>query len=227
MKRKYNCNDNFFSEDNELSFYVAGFIAADGCIRQNKGCSKISDIGIRLSKNDREHLENINNALETDRPIKDYKNKYSGVSVLKITSDKMCQDLFEKFNITPRKSNTYIFPNFVKQHELVNHFMRGYFDGDGSFYIQKQSNEKVCFGLRGTESFLTDYRSILERQCDFSIRHNKMPVSGGCCQLAYGGNRNIIKISNFLYNDATIFLNRKKEVALKANQLVGNLYSYA
>ena len=225
MKRKYNCNDNFFSEDNELSFYVAGFIAADGCVQVNKGCSKVSAIDIKLSKNDQEHLENINNVLGSNRPIKNYENKWSGASLLRITSDKMCQDLSEKFNIVPNKSKTYIFPNLVKQHELVNHFMRGYFDGDGSFYIQKQSNEKVCFGLRGTDSFLTDYRSILEKQCDFSMRYNKMPVSGGCCQLAYGGNRNIIKISNFLYNDATIFLNRKKEVALKANQLVGNLYA--
>lgn len=223
--RKYNCNDNFFSSDNELSFYVAGFIAADGCVQQYAGCSKVSDIRIKLSKNDKNHLEDINIILGSNRAIKDYKNEYTGASELRITSKEMCQDLFEKFNIVPRKSKIYTFPNFIKQHKLVNHFMRGYFDGDGSFYIQKQSNEKVCFGLRGTESFLTDYRSILEKYCDFGTRTNKMPISGGCCQLAYGGNRNIIKIANFLYNDATIFLNRKREVALMANQLVGNLYA--
>lgn len=220
MTRKYNCNDNFFSEDNELSFYVAGFIAADGCLNQHKESPRVSEIIIRLSKNDNIHLENIRKILLSNRPIRNYENKYSGVSVLKITSDKMCKDLFEKFNITPRKSKTYIFPNFLKRHELVNHFMRGYFDGDGSFYIQKQFNEKVCFGLRGTDSFLTDYRSILEKQCDFTIRYNKMPVSGGCCQLGYGGNRNIIKISNFLYNDATIFLNRKKIISALAYKLL-------
>src|SRR5258708_30414655 len=116
MKRKYSCNDNFFSEDNELSFYVAGFIAADGCVLLNNEHSKVSYVNIKLSKNDRQHLVNINNILMSSRPIRDYKNKYSGESVLKITSDKMCQDLSKKFNVVPRKSKTYIFPNFVKEH---------------------------------------------------------------------------------------------------------------
>jgi len=32
VNRIYGCNDDFFKEETEASFYWAGFIAADGCM---------------------------------------------------------------------------------------------------------------------------------------------------------------------------------------------------
>ena len=45
------------------------------------------------------------------------------------------------YGCTPRKSLTLKFPDFniFKSQSLINHFIRGYFDGDGSVFI---SNEK-------------------------------------------------------------------------------------
>ena len=215
-KRKYEVNDNFFISETEESFYVAGFIASDGCIYKNEIC-------IKLSTNDKKHLEKINRLLKSNRPIRDYNNEYSGASVLRVSSKQLIKDL-KKFNIVPCKSLTYEFPDWLKEHSLKHHFMRGYFDGDGSFYLNKQYNEKVCFGLRGTEKFLLDYRSILEKECGFEPRKNKMPISSKCYQLGYGGNRNIVNITNFIYKDATVFLERKKNIALLAKSLKDNLY---
>lgn len=218
-RRKYCCNDDFFSTDTEKSFYIAGFIAADGCVQQDK-----KSLVIKLSQKDKVHLQKINNELGFNRPVRDHNYGYTGDSVLNISSRKICSDLLDKFNITPNKSKNYKFPPYVENHQLKNHFMRGYFDGDGSFYINKQRNEKVCFGLRGTQQFLTIYRDILQKECGFPYRDYCIPISDGCGMLSYGGNRNIIKISNFLYSNGTLFLDRKKVIALKANHLLGNLY---
>jgi hypothetical protein len=220
-RKKYICDDSFFSQDNELSFYIAGFIAADGCVHyKNKNSCFLS---INLSAKDSDFLIKVNNILKSNRPIHFYENGYGGASVLNISSRKLCDDL-QRFNIVPTKSLIYTFPSWIINHPLKSHFMRGYFDGDGCFYIQKQSNEKVCFNLRGTPAFLNDYRNILEQECNFTHRNYDIPMPSGCGMLAYGGNRNIIKISNFLYKDATICLDRKRQIALRANQLVGNLY---
>jgi AraC-like DNA-binding protein len=212
---KFKVDEQFFNRDTPDSFYIAGFIAADGCVG--------SDLSIRLSTIDRRHLEKINEALRSDRSIRDYKNNYNGVSVLRISSSQILKDLL-KFNIVERKSLIYEFPDYVINHPLKSHFMRGYFDGDGSFYIQNQYNEKVCFGLRGTRSFLSTYRSILEKECDLKHRKTEIPLYNNCGQLAYGGNRNILKISHFLYQDAEFFLQRKKDIAMIAEKLIGNLY---
>jgi intein/homing endonuclease len=209
---KLKLNDNFFGADSPESFYIAGFIAADGCVN-NK------ELSIRLSSKDKKHLEKINSILQSERSIRHYNNNYTGVSVLRICSKQILNDL-KRFNVVPRKSLIYSFPDWIKNHPLKNHFMRGYFDGDGSFYLQHQYNKKICFGLRGTVKFLIDYRSILEKECEFPVRINAMPISGGCGLLGYGGNKNIIKISNFLYKDATIYLDRKKKIALKAEGLL-------
>ncbi len=210
---KLKLDDEFFSIDTKDSFYIAGFIAADGCISGR-------EISIRLSSNDKSHLLDINKILKSERTVRDYTNEYSGVSVLRLRSQQMINDL-KKFNIVPCKSLIYSFPEYVKTHPLRSHFMRGYFDGDGSFYVQKQHNTKICMSIRGTEKFLTTYRDILEQECNFKVRNYKIPISGGCHQLAYGGNKNIIKIANFLYNDASLFLNRKKDIMLKAYDLLG------
>lgn len=211
-KRKYEVDDKFFTAETEQSFYVAGFIASDGCIDRNEVC-------IKLSSNDKIHLEKINKLLKSNRPIKHYKNKYSGASVLRVSSKQILKDL-ERFNIVPRKSLTYEFPDWLKTHPLKHHFMRGYFDGDGSFYLNTQYNRKICFGLRGTEKFLLDYRNILEKECGFEPRQNKMPVSSRCHQLAYGGNKNIVSIANFLYNNATVFLERKHNFVVDAKKML-------
>lgn len=216
-KSKYKVNDNFFAKDTEESFYIAGFIAADGCVMNNT-------LSINLSLKDKDHLIKINNIINSNRVIKDYHNKYSGASRLLITSKQIINDL-KRFNIVPRKSLIYTFPEWMKTHPLKHHFMRGYFDGDGSVYLNNQYNEKVCFGLRGTIKFLIDYRAILEKECGFCERTNPIPISSGCGLLGYGGNKNISKIADFIYKDATIFLNRKKDVALKANQLLENFYA--
>jgi hypothetical protein len=213
-KTRYNVDHNFFSYDNEESFYVAGFIAADGCIK-NRNCFELS---IGLSNKDREFLEKIKQVMNAENPIKDYivrnskrnsiwKDSYK--SEMTIVSKQICQDL-KRFNIVPRKSLIYTFPEWMKNHPFKHHFIRGYNDGDGCFYLVKK---QLYFSMRGTVDFLTDIRSILEEECDLIKRESLIRISSGHGCLEYGGNIIINKIVNYLYNDATIYLARKYEIA--------------
>lgn len=78
------CNHNIFNEESERSFYLAGFIAADGCIRiskTNKNKKYINHrVVIGLSKKDESHLETIRDLLETNQKFNYYINKLSKYS---------------------------------------------------------------------------------------------------------------------------------------------------
>lgn len=220
---KYKVNHNIFQEENEASFYLAGFIAADGCIRiskTNKNRNYINHrLQISLSKDDKEHLVKIRELLGSTNPINDYEIKNSKKnpnwndvweSKLLITSKQIVNDL-KKFNIVPRKSLTYKFPSWLKKHPLRKHFMRGYFDGDGSFYFNKElSYNRLCFSLRGTKEFLKVYQRVLERDCNFkSEAHVSKTEKIG--HLRYKG-KFATQIKNYFYNNSKIYLTRKRKI---------------
>jgi len=221
LESKYKCNENIFSTDSENSFYLAGFIAADGCI-MSKGGSKVLSIG--LSNKDKIHLEKIKNALGAENPIHDYDVKTSKQnpkwndtikSEMKISSAQIYSDL-QRFNITERKTHTLTFPDWMKDHPLRHHFIRGYIDGDGSFYHSVGKGKKVkqvFFSVRGTTQFLTSLRSILEADLNLEERTKEIRLNNGIGVLEYGGNRVCKALAEYLYQDATIYLDRKREAA--------------
>ena len=229
---RHNCDHKFFSRDNEESFYVAGFIAADGCVKDRKSSSGATrpEMAIGLSKEDKTFLEQLRQIMKAEVPIRDFIVKNSKrnpkwndtwKSDLVITSQQMCDDL-RRFNIVPRKSLTYNFPEWLKAHPLKHHFIRGYNDGDGSFFIPElqggRTVEQVYFSMRGTPAFLKVVRDILEEECQLQERHKCIRISSGHGVLEYGGNGVIGRIADFLYQDATIFLERKQDIAMMAKQ---------
>ena len=133
----YSHNENFFSSDTPESFYWAGFIAADGCITKQKKSSSVK-LYIGLSVKDEQHLNRFKEAIEYTGPIKFVDSLYSNrtkiskqvrVSIT-ITNTETINGL-NRFGIGFRKSLTYDLPDCIKRHPFLNHFLRGYFDGDG------------------------------------------------------------------------------------------------
>lgn len=153
QKRRHpNFNEDFFSVPNLENCYWAGFIAADGCIRERPNRSKILQIG--LSSVDRSHLEAFIESVGKGS-IYDYTHKatrsgpsYSAVSI-QIGSDKLCNDLGSVFNIFPRKTFTLKPPNL--EGEMAHAFIAGYIDGDGCYH--KNTNRPALQAL-GTYEIL-------------------------------------------------------------------------
>jgi len=207
-KVRMEVNDNFFSSDSPESFYWAGFIAADGCVKLHNHKYKILYIG--LGNVDSGHLCKFKSLINFSGNI----HMYSKHSEISIRSDKIFDSL-SRFNIVPRKSLILTFPEWIMENNLVNHFMRGYNDGDGSFFTQNLKNGKtikqLIFSLRGTKEFLSSYKNILEKKCDVGINDKKPRKNSGIYMLEYGGNRKVQRIRDFLYKDANekILLDRK------------------
>ena len=129
--RKYSCNDFVFSELTPEGAYWLGFIAADGCIREEKNC-----VCVVLKREDKGHLEKLKKFLKFDGKIFDRVRVVNEIeypiSELTFYSKKIVQDLVLKYNITKRKSYKEINTVDLISKEFVLYFIIGFFDGDGN-----------------------------------------------------------------------------------------------
>lgn len=171
---------------------------------------------------DKNHIERFRSYIKANHPIRESKQKERRIgrkdcdkAQIALYSSYLLEDL-ARFNIVPRKTKIYTFPEWLVQHSLVNHFMRGYFDGDGCWNLSLANSRKtpqLRFIVLGTPKFLETYRSILEKKCDLAQRTEAIDLVPGIGRLAYGGNGIASKIRDFLYKDATVFLQRKFDLA--------------
>ena len=190
MRRRAKVNDDFFSQDTAESFYWAGFLAADGCVLNTKRTS------VWLSKKDLNQIQKLKTALNYSGKISySARRKAYGITV---TSEKIVEAL-KRFNVVPRKSLILTFPEWLKEHQLVNHFLRGYFDGDGSFSVKSGKYVKtIKFALRGTVEFLNSFQNILNTNC--KTGNKKVYLYDSIGSLEYSGRKKVSKIIDFLYS---------------------------
>lgn len=208
-RRKYSINDNYFNViDTEEKAYWLGFIYADGYILTS--CNKI---GISLNKIDKNHLEKFAKAIASTYPIHDYKTKqgYGNGNVyskILVTSEQMKNDLI-KFGVYENKTLCVKFPHWLHQ-DLIPHFIRGYFDGDGSLtYGSKQicGNNNYNIKFTGTHGMIDAIQLYLGTFVKLEQRYPDRNVNN--YSITIGGNIQVARILNYMYNNATIYLERK------------------
>lgn len=203
---KYTCNQDYFeSIETEEQAYWLGFIYADGALIKPKQRSPY--LQILLSNNDIDHISKFKKAIEFTGPIhtrsnfhkkqqKTYTNSY-----ITIRGNKLIQDL-EALGITANKSLTCKFPS-IRQ-ELMPHFIRGYFDGDGG--LSKNCSELT---IAGTESFLN---TIQHEFIQLGATATKLyKHKSGICQYTKHGRLQVAQILRWLYADSSVALDRKVE----------------
>lgn len=212
--RKYTMNEEFFSQDNEKSMYWAGFVASDGNIDK-----KYPQLRIAISSKDREHLEQFAHDIKTDAIIGSvvHNNKTTNKSYnsvyLKLTSDKFVNEL-KRFNIVPNKTFIYTIPDWIIDHLHANAFLRGYFDGDGSFAIIHDNGiDRPVFTVCGTQSTMETFRTILENNTSIT-KNIEIYKQNNIFTLTYAAKPDVQAIVDYLYKDATVYLKRKFKVAL-------------
>jgi DNA-binding CsgD family transcriptional regulator len=133
------------------SCYWAGFLAADGFVLSGR-----NGIGVELAIKDETHLKNLchfvgrNDTLVSRTRHKNGKD-FQHVEVGLISSELM-DDLARNFNIVPRKSLILEPPDLPEK--MRRHFIRGYFDGDGSVGWHKCSKTIRLNFCSGSEAFL-------------------------------------------------------------------------
>lgn len=91
-------------------------------------------------------MEKFNKSLESDYPVQSYvvkEGKGAGNTYYRvfITSKKLAEDL-TKYGCHSNKTYDLTFPNkkIFANEDLIRHFIRGYFDGDGSVFISAEKH---------------------------------------------------------------------------------------
>lgn len=210
--RKYEIDELSFSNINKDNCYWAGFIAADGNI------SGIN-LSVELNSIDEKHLLKLADFVRSNIGI--YKRKRQRdfeeieYSCFKIRSQIIINDLYDNFNIVPRKSLILEPPkisgNFIK------HYIRGYFDGDGC--IGFDTHFKLTF-VGGSFNILKWIKENIEQAVETGDPTICVRDKSKTYCLSYHGNQ-VINILNWLYEDCgNNFLNRKKD---KYESFIGGL----
>ena len=154
-------------------------------------------VELSLQLGDLEHLKKFANFLEFKGKI--YKKKFSYQLSFK---DSFISNSLRKLGCVERKSLILKFPSYNQvPEELMNHFIRGYFEGDG--YIRKEGSIEIS--ILGTEEFLKSFIKYLNIQLTIKKTRSKAFLVSLC------GN-NARKLAKIMYENCTIFLERKYEI---------------
>ena len=217
-------NENFFNIiDTEEKAYWLGFMYSDGFISAAQ--SKTGQRKFGLSIVDIEHLYNLKEALKFEGEVKIYKTaahasyKETMYGRLLITSEKMVKDLINNGCLEHKTYELYYPTEKQVPKHLIKHFIRGYFDGDGS--ISDQFNQgkyyKIGINFQGTKEFLEGLKIELNKpNLKLLQRHPERDVNNYSLHIC--GNVQICKIMDWLYEDATIYLKRKHDKYLQCKE---------
>ncbi len=203
--REVKYNQEFNTIDNPDKAYVLGLWFADGGIFENS-------IQITLHEQD---LGLINQIQEKFPFFNIHTN--GNAKVLRKQNPELANH-FIKQGALSRKSyenkNNIRLPNLSK--ELMSHFIRGFFDGDGSVYIQKINNIKVEIGCAGFYFIAQMLKEFYDNGINMFMQC-KFPNDSNCRKQDYyviytSSFTESKKFSNYIYdNDSTLFMKRKRD----------------
>lgn len=210
-------HDYFENIDSEHKAYWLGFIYADGSITKKayeKG-SYTYRLRMELMFEDKYILEQMALDLESDLKPKEYYNDTSSfegynkpkhTAYIMFSSKKMGEDLV-KLGVVPNK--TLILKSLPSiPDNLMKHFIRGYFDGDGSVYLTKDNTIKTAF--YGTHDFINSIQDFLIKELDL-IKKKITDQKEANVSFVGMAKQESEKLYHYMYDEATIFLNRKYE----------------
>jgi DNA-binding CsgD family transcriptional regulator len=212
VNRKNAIDHSYFDTiDREDKAYFLGFLFADGNVTSNS-----NRVTLKLNIRDMSILETFSNFLYSKNCAREAPKNFC---YLEINSGNIRSKLID-YGCTPNKSLTLQFPQNIPE-DMIHHFMRGYFDGDGCISVSEIKN-KNSSSLEGsvavisTKEFCQVYGECINKYCGFfpSYTQQKESIARGNLITTYlkvGGNKKIINFYHFLYRDASIFLKRKKE----------------
>lgn len=215
LKNRYILDENYFDYiDTEAKAYILGFIYADGFV----GDEKFNNIVI--SVNDLEILEFIAKEFKFTGNIRKtkkggFENSKSGYSLN--FSSKIMASRLREIGLYPNKSLSIDkLPCIDKK--LIRHFIRGYFDGDGSIVLSHNTSyykaaygiikyiyPTYCFMILGTKEFLEEI--IKEAEFNYAKIYDTKSDKIKCIRI--NAKKDFDNIFKYLYDNSTIKLERK------------------
>lgn len=241
MKKVTTYDEQFFDVINTPEkAYFLGLMYADGSTWHIEKTGKFGNIlyeydtSISLQETDKSILERFKKALNWKhsliyKPAVDSNHQAS--YMIRLCGKKLHDDLV-KHGCVEKKSLILQFPKDLSP-ELISHFVRGYFDGDGCIWNGKRKKmwvkdlkckvgyrerivHNVKFHFTGCIDFISELQQYLIDNVGF--KKNKLNVyhrdyqSDKNCLMEYSGRGNIKKLYDFMYKDCEdLYIKRKKE----------------
>lgn len=234
---RYKFKLDFFEKWTPEMAYVLGFLYADGDIEDVRKSSRTQYI--TFPSVDKDILESIKIAIGSEHKISCRKHhkfispngktyECADFYRFRIGSKKMFDDLL-KLGLTPRKSLTIKFPKNIPT-DCLNHFIRGYFDGDGCITIKHgigKYGQRILKGLAviftsGSKDFLEglskrayEINGFEKKEVYDSVKYSR------AYSLRYATVSESLKWFKIFYGDtiSDLFLQRKFNVFKKYFQM--------
>lgn len=213
-----NFQENYFETiDSEDKAYFLGLIMTDGCISTT---SSTEFVTVELKSNDSYILQKMLDCVGSTRKMT--LDKRCDCMTATICGKKIVADL-KKYGCEERSSLTQKFPTSIPR-ETMKHFIRGLIDGDGSigFYSVTKNgkvrpnhykNIRMC---SGNYQFLKDMMIYMHDNLDLNLNYEVIQKEKeNLYSFKYGNKHDLSIIIHWLYDDATIYLKRKKEICDK------------
>jgi intein-encoded DNA endonuclease-like protein len=205
--RKYKIQENFFDTiDTEEKAYILGLFYADGSnnTRRYKAYIMLAEI-------DKDILVKIQKIISPNKPLHYQKRRGGNAShqnrYMFYINNKHMSIQLEQLGCMTNKTYKLTFPWWLDK-TLYNHFIRGYFDGDGHVGIY---GKNVNFSIVGTKSFCSSLQEIFKKELGTNtVQYCRHPErKNNIRDIRTSGTRQVEQLLDWLYKDATIFINRK------------------
>lgn len=204
---------NYFSNiDNEAKAYFLGLLLADGNVYQYKRNAEQYKIQIELNTEDQYLIEEFRNQIKSTNVIfnenRNINDTISHMSHFSVDSVKMAHDLIS-LGVTPRKSGIAELTALVPK-ELYRHYIRGYFDGNGTVSLQR-NDTFLYFGFYGGHNIIYQIHEWLSKEIHVSNRKIIDKEKDHISFVSYSTTQDLISFYKLMYSDANYYMHRKKE----------------
>ena len=206
--RVYSVNHSFYkSIDSEKKAYWLGFFFADGSMAK-KGSNNRFVMELSLADVDKEHLKKYNSALSSNYKIEKRSTRLNEKKFISHRVTIYSKEMYQRLlSLGCRPGKTYdetIVPDMPV--ELRRHFIRGFFDGDGSFNTSRGKIVSLKIFAFDEKSLKNIADAISDQNDEIRMRTKKERT---CWALYITRISNMQRFLDLIYEDSTEYLSRK------------------
>lgn len=189
------------------SAYVLGVIYPDGCLIETPET-------LEITQKEAELLEKCRSLMGSNACIHLASNNGIPNSIHKLRIGVAAEwGRLQQLGVHPRKSLTVEFPAFLSS-DLLRHFVRGCWDGDGSIYhAHRPFSAATASIVSGSPAFADGLRACLSAESIPPNQSETRPSVNGILTTLKWHGRSIVPLSHYLYDGvhANQYLQRKRD----------------
>ena len=216
-KRKYTVDESFFETiDTPEKAYIMGWFYSDGSNSVSPNIAKID-----VAEDSADILIKIREAIGSNAriiPIKNSANSYAGEKAQMLYRlgiyNKVVSNQIAALGISGNVTYTRTWPEWLTE-DLEPHFIRGLIDGDGCISISKKKGFTISY--YGTKMMCEGLSEVLSK---IGVEHRHKIDKNGHHFIRIMKQAECVKFADYIYNDATIYLNRKHDKYLEIKTIM-------